>query len=155
MAMRAETGRMLCVVPKGYSPQPLTHRRSFSPQPRRQTITGPERTAQTGPRPLGLKFCSDCTLSALGLRLILNPCPKPHTCICTRMALARTSKQAYLNNTSMQTDAARDKTSRSKPGTSFQTQPKCFFSPLIRLCPIKFSNPSLITAVKSANLFYP
>ena len=39
------------------------------------------------------------------------------------LALARTSKQAYLNNTSMQTDAARDKTSRSKPGTSFQTQP--------------------------------
>jgi hypothetical protein len=39
------------------------------------------------------------------------------------LALARTSKQAYLNNTSIQTDAARDKTSRSKPGTSFQTQP--------------------------------
>jgi len=40
------------------------------------------------------------------------------------LALARTSKQAYLNNTSMQTDAARDETSRSKPGTSFQTQPR-------------------------------
>jgi hypothetical protein len=40
------------------------------------------------------------------------------------LALARTSKQAYLNNTSMQTDAARDKTSHSKPGTSFQSQPK-------------------------------
>ncbi len=39
------------------------------------------------------------------------------------LALVRTSKQAYSNNTSMQTDAARDKTSRSKPGTSFQTQP--------------------------------
>ncbi len=39
------------------------------------------------------------------------------------LALVRTSKQAILNNTSMQTDAARDKTSRSKPGTSFQTQP--------------------------------
>jgi len=45
------------------------------------------------------------------------------------LALTRTSKQAYLNNTSMQTDAARDKTSRSKPGTSFQTQPKDIYVP--------------------------
>jgi len=73
-------------------PPDLTRRRSFSPQPRRQTITGPERTAQTDPRPLGLKFCSNCTLSALGLRLILNPYPKPHTCIYVHVVLLISQK---------------------------------------------------------------
>lgn len=53
-------------------PSDLTRQRSFSPQPQRQTITRPERAAQTAPRPLGLKFCSNCSLSALGLRYNLS-----------------------------------------------------------------------------------